>query len=703
MKKVRVVLALVFFAAFPVVASASSVHHFTSCGEWTLSNASCSNATISIPGGSSASLNRAAFSFTSGVTYYLSFTTVAVNPGSLIFDVIGNLGSTVSIPYNATTDSTTVVSQHFTAPNATGGQIRIRASSTGFAGTISGICISDTAGNCEVPAPTIVGLSPSSGVFTGGTAVTITGTSLTNVSAVSFGGMPAASFTVDSDTSITAVAPATSTPGTVDITVTSFAGTNTSGAADQFTYTKAPQNIAFDTQSGMTYGDADRSVSATTDSGLPASFVSATPVVCSVSSDGTVLHVRTAGTCTITAQQAGNAAYDAASDVSQSFTIAQKELTISGLSAADKTYDGTTNVVLVGTAALSGIVASDDVALAGVGVGTFVAKHAGSEAVLVSGFSITGASSTNYTLVEPSNLSASIARAALTLAAQPNTKTYDGTVAAAALPSVVGLAAGDTVTNLVEMYDTPSVGGGKTLTVSSYAINDGNSGGDYSLSTVATTTGSITQASQIISFAALTDKTLGDADFAVSATSTSGLIPSFTASAACTISTTTVHLLGVGSCTLTASQTGNSDYNSALDVSQTFSVIAPPTSGGGGASNSIGLLNAIVPQTPGGLQQTAPSSANASVADAGQGGEVLGAQSYRFTRNLVRGSSGDAVTNLQKLLVAKKLLAANLVTGYFGALTQKAVMAYQKLNTIIQTGNVGPQTRAALNKETVSF
>ncbi|MGW0672959.1 IPT/TIG domain-containing protein [Streptomyces sp. NPDC002746] len=44
---------------------------------------------------------------------------------------------------------------------------------------------------------------------------------------------PAASFTVDSDTQITATAPA-GTPGTVDVTVTTAGGASTVSAADQF-------------------------------------------------------------------------------------------------------------------------------------------------------------------------------------------------------------------------------------------------------------------------------------------------------------------------------------------------------------------------------------------------------------------------------------------------------------------------------------
>jgi hypothetical protein len=46
----------------------------------------------------------------------------------------------------------------------------------------------------------------------------------------------------------------------------------------------------------------------------------------------------------------------------------------------------------------------------------------------------------------------------------------------------------------------------------------------------------------------------------------------FTATGACTVAGTTVHLTGAGSCALTASQAGNDDFNPAADVMQSFAI-----------------------------------------------------------------------------------------------------------------------------------
>jgi hypothetical protein len=91
----------------------------------------------------------------------------------------------------------------------------------------------------STPAPAVTGLSPATGTTAGGTSVTVTGTNFTGATAVNFGSVVLTSFTINSDTSITATAPAQAA-GTVDVTVTTPNGVSTTSAADQFTYTLAP-------------------------------------------------------------------------------------------------------------------------------------------------------------------------------------------------------------------------------------------------------------------------------------------------------------------------------------------------------------------------------------------------------------------------------------------------------------------------------
>jgi alpha-tubulin suppressor-like RCC1 family protein len=87
--------------------------------------------------------------------------------------------------------------------------------------------------------PAVSGVSPDSGPAAGGTLVTITGTDFDEATAVKFGASNAKGFTVESATSITAEAPA-GVAGTVDVTVTTAAGTSAKGTADKFAYLAAP-------------------------------------------------------------------------------------------------------------------------------------------------------------------------------------------------------------------------------------------------------------------------------------------------------------------------------------------------------------------------------------------------------------------------------------------------------------------------------
>ena len=84
------------------------------------------------------------------------------------------------------------------------------------------------------PPPVVTGVAPSEGTTAGGTTVTISGKELTGASEVHFGASAAASFKVESPTTISAVSPVGG--GTIDVTVGTAGGTSETTAADHFTY-----------------------------------------------------------------------------------------------------------------------------------------------------------------------------------------------------------------------------------------------------------------------------------------------------------------------------------------------------------------------------------------------------------------------------------------------------------------------------------
>ncbi len=149
------------------------------------------------------------------------------------------------------------------------------------------------------------------------TASTLTATASSSL-AVTFSSLTTSVCTV-SGTSLTLVA-----PGSCQIKASQAGNSTYAAAADKtntFTVTQAPQTITFASPGNQTIGTAPPALSATGgDSGVAVSIASSTPSVCTVA--GTALTLVSAGTCTLTASQAGNTNYSAAANVSNTITVA---------------------------------------------------------------------------------------------------------------------------------------------------------------------------------------------------------------------------------------------------------------------------------------------------------------------------------------------------------------------------------------------
>ncbi len=87
-----------------------------------------------------------------------------------------------------------------------------------------------------IASPVVDELQPNDGPEVGGTAVTILGSGFTGATAVNFGLLEAESFTVNSDTSISAVSPPVGAQGVLNVTVTTPDGTSEVSPQDQFGY-----------------------------------------------------------------------------------------------------------------------------------------------------------------------------------------------------------------------------------------------------------------------------------------------------------------------------------------------------------------------------------------------------------------------------------------------------------------------------------
>lgn len=110
---------------------------------------------------------------------------------------------------------------------------------------------------------------------------------------------------------------------------------------------KQDQTITYSALGDKTFGDGDFAVSASASSGLSVSFTSQTTGVCTATgTNGTTIHIVSAGTCTIRASQAGDSTYNAAPDVDQSFTV-NKAAASAAVSNTPQNYTGSAQAATV--------------------------------------------------------------------------------------------------------------------------------------------------------------------------------------------------------------------------------------------------------------------------------------------------------------------------------------------------------------------
>ena len=225
--------------------------------------------------------------------------------------------------------------------------------------------------------------------------------------AVSSGTLPNG-LTLNTTTGEISGTPTTAGSVSVDVTATNVGGTSTP-ATLSFTIGLANQTITFGALSSVTYGVAPYTLTATASSTLPVSFDSSNTSVATIS--GTTITIVGAGTTTITASQAGDSNYNPATNVQQSLTVNQKALTITGVTADNKIQDGTTAATLSGTPTLVGVEAVDNgnVTVTGTPTATFASAAPGTAiAVTVTGYTLGGTAAGNYTVSQPTGLTADI-------------------------------------------------------------------------------------------------------------------------------------------------------------------------------------------------------------------------------------------------------------------------------------------------------
>jgi hypothetical protein len=183
-------------------------------------------------------------------------------------------------------------------------------------------------------------------------------------------------------------------------------------------------------------------------------------------------------------------------------TITPKALTVTGLTASHKVYDGTSAAVLAGTAAFltpeaAGAGSSGDgkpytgdaVFPGGTAAGTFADPAVGTaKAVTVNGVTVTG--SGNYTVIQPTGLTANLTARELAITANNQSKTYGQTLT---------FGSGST------QFTSSGLQNGETIGSVTLACNGGDAAADaagspYPITPAAATGGTFTAGNYIIEY-----------------------------------------------------------------------------------------------------------------------------------------------------------------------------------------------------------
>lgn len=434
--------------------------------------------------------------------------------------------------------------------------------------------------------PTVTSVSPTAGPTSGGTTVLITGTNFGNSTAVKFGAT-SAGFTVNSTTQITAIAPAGSA-GTVDVRVTTSAGTSPTSAADQFTYLAPPAVTSISPASGPAAGGTAVTINGSNFSGATAVTFGATAASgFTVNSASQITATAPGGTGTV--------------DV---------RITTSGGTSTTSAADQFTFISTVAPSITAN--PSNQTANAG-GTATFTAAASGTPTPTVqwqadsgSGFiNIAGATSTTLSFSAIGSQNGNLFRAVFTNSAGSATTTA-ATLTVNTAPSVTTNPLSQTVTIGTTATFTVAASGSPTPTVQ-WQVDSGSGYGNIAGATSttlsftvtaadsnsayraiftnsagsATTAGAsltVSKAAQTITVTtpAAASAAVGGASYTPGATASSGLAVVITidpsAGSVCAIVGGAISFKNVGTCVVNFNQAGDSTFQAAPQMQQGFTV-----------------------------------------------------------------------------------------------------------------------------------
>lgn len=420
-------------------------------------------------------------------------------------------------------------------------------------------------------------------------AAAVVGGTAYSVSATATSGL-AATFSIDaSASSVCAIAGSSVTflsAGTCVINANQAGNANVNPAPQiqqSFAVGPGSQTISFTSTAPVAaiVAGATYTVAGTATSGLPVTFTidASASSVCSIA--GSSVSFIGAGTCLINANQAGDANYNAAPQVQQSFAVARGSQTIGFTSTAPVAATVTGPTYTVTATASSGLPvaftidasASSMCSIAGstvnfIGAGTCVvnANQAGN-----ANWNAAPQVQQTFTVSRTDQTVGFTSTAPAAAAFGGPTYTVTAT-ATSGLPVTLTIDASASAVCSIAGSTVNFIGAGT-------CVIDANQAGDATFNPAPQVQQSfaVARADQTITFtstAPANANVSGGATYTVTATATSALTVSFavdpTAAAICSISGSTVSFLAAGTCVINADQAGNVNWNAAPQVQQSF-------------------------------------------------------------------------------------------------------------------------------------
>ena len=332
----------------------------------------------------------------------------------------------------------------------------------------------------------------------------------------------------------------------------------------------APQSITFPAPTAEQFALTELTLTATASSGLPVTYSSITPAVCTVS--GSTASLLTQGICYLHATQAGSNVYSVAALVGQNFVVHLAPQTI--------TFPAITGTQFVlGSLTLSAT-ATSGLTVSFASATPAVCSVSGSTAsLLTTGDCVIHATQAgNATVYSP----AALVSQSVIVHVNPQTITFPAITstqtAASTLPLTATASSGLTVAFASTTPPVCTVSGTTASLLTSgtcilQATQAGNA--DYAAAPVVQQNVVVHLASQTITFPAVAAQIVG-ANVTLGATASSGLTVSYTSvtTAVCTVSGSTATMLSAGACVIHATQVGNATYAPATLVAKDITVTA---------------------------------------------------------------------------------------------------------------------------------